>query len=143
MPKAKFEEGLAIATPVDLRKNIILTKLASMLPGELPLLVNPHEVMVALWEGDEASKGGIFLPDQHKDENIYQGKTGLIVSLGELAFKDDEDHSWPIKPKEGDWVAFRGADGFPFVLGGRNGQHCRLIHESKVRMIVGSPDEVW
>jgi co-chaperonin GroES (HSP10) len=141
MPKTQTKE--APSSPVDLRKNIILTKLASMLPGELPLLVQPHEVLVALWEGDEKSEGGILYPDQHRDEHIYQGKTGLIVSLGALAFQDDEDHSWPTKPKEGDWVAFRGADGFPCVLGGRNGQHCRLIHESKVRMIVGSPDEVW
>ncbi len=129
--------------PTDLRANIILTKIASLLSGELPLLVNPHEVMVALWEGDEKTKGGVHLPDQHKDENIYQGKCGLVISLGELAFRDDEEHTWPIKPQEGQWVAFRIGDGFPFVLGGRNGQHCRLVHESKIRMIVSSPDEVW
>lgn len=131
------------STPTDLRKNAILAKLAMLIGGELPFLVQPHEVMVALWEGDEKSSGGVIIPDKVKDENIYQGKTGLVVSLGEHAFEDDEDHSWPVKPKEGDWVMFRGADGFPFALGGRNGQHCRLLHESKVRMIVNSPDEVW
>ena len=133
----------APSTPVDLRKQLILNKLADLLPGELPLIIHPHEILVALWEGDEKTGGGIYLPDQHKDENIYQGKTGLIVSMGALAFKDDEEHVWPVKPQEGQWVAFRGADGWPLVLGGRNGQHCRLIHESKVRLVVGSPDEVW
>lgn len=133
----------APSSPVDLRKNAILTKLATLLGDELPLLVQPHEVMVALWEGDERSKGGVIIPDQTKDENIYQGKTGLIISLGAAAFEDDDEHRWPVKPQEGDWVMFRGADGFPFVLGGREGQHCRLLHESKVRMVVNSPDEVW
>lgn len=130
------------STPVDLRKNIILTKIAGLLEGELPALVQPHEVMVALWEGDEKI-GNVLIPDSHKDENIYQGKTGLVISLGDAAFADDDEHSWPVKPKEGDWVAFRSGDGFPFVLGGRNGQHCRLVHESKIRMVVASPDEVW
>lgn len=129
--------------PTDLRANIILTKLASLLQGELPLLVQPHEVLVALWEGDEKSKGGVIFADRTKDENIYQGKTGLVISLGAEAFKSDEDHVWPNPPKEGDWVAFRVGDGFPLVLGGRDGQHCRLVHESKIRLIVNSPDEVW
>jgi len=139
----KTNEGLGVHPPDDLRKNIILAKLASLLSGELPLLINPHEVLVALWEGDERSKGGVFIPDKVKDENIYQGKTGLIISLGDHAFQNDDEHSWPNLPEEGDWVAFRGADGWPIVLGGRDGQHCRLLHESKIRLIVNSPDEVW
>lgn len=139
MPKTQS----APSSPIDLRKQIILQKIASLLPGELPVLVNPHEVLVALWEGDEKTEGGVYMPDRVKDENIYQGKTGLIIALGAHAFADDAEHSWPVKPEEGQWVAFRGADGWPMVLGGRNGQHCRLLHESKVRLIVGSPDEVW
>lgn len=129
---------------VDLRAKRIWDKIAEHLKGKaFPVLVQADDVLVALWEGDEKI-GSLYIPDKTKDENIYQGKSGLIVAMGHLAFTRDETHVWGDRvPQVGDWVAFRISDGFPIVLGGREGQHCRLLNEMKVRMILDAPDSVY
>lgn len=129
---------------IDLRAKRIWDKITDNLKGRaFPAMVQGDDVLVALWEGDEKI-GSILVPDKVKDENIYQGKTGLVIALGHLAFTKDENHSWGERtPQVGDWVMFRISDGLPLVLGGREGQHCRLLNEMKVRMILDSPDAVY
>lgn len=141
---SKREAQLRPDGTVDLRAKRIWEKIAEHLRGRaFPELVQADDVLVALWEGDEKI-GSILVPDKIKDENIYQGKTGLIIALGHLAFTRDETHVWGERvPQVGDWVVFRISDGIPLVLGGREGQHCRLLNEMKVRMIIDSPDAVY
>lgn len=51
----------------------------------------------------EASKGGILFSDQTKKEDVYQGRVGLVLALGEDAYKGDKFSSGPwCKP--GDWI---------------------------------------
>lgn len=128
----------------DPKRDAVLSKVNEHLRGRpMPEIVQPHEVLVALWEGDDKI-GSIIIPDKVKDEQIYQGKTGLVLAMGAHAFEEDEDHRWPKKPVVGDWVMFRVGDGFPFVIGNtKDGKHCRLVHESKIRMVVDSPDLVY
>jgi co-chaperonin GroES (HSP10) len=119
--------------------------------------VNPHmekikgivqlgDIVVALWQktSDDQTEGGILLPDGYRDEDIYQGKSGLVIMMGPEAFADDPLASppirWPIKPKLGDWVVFRVSDGWPFMIGD---QSCRLVNERAVRLIVERPDVVY
>lgn len=97
------------------------------------------ECLVAIYIRPSMTKGGIHLAGVTKDEDVYQGKVGLVIKTGPLAFVEDESHSWPVKPKVGDWVVFRVGDTFPLVIGKRN---CRLIDESNIRAIVNRPDIV-
>jgi co-chaperonin GroES (HSP10) len=129
---------------VDLRAKKIWDKIEEHLRGRaFPELVQGEDVLVALWEGDDKI-GSIYVPDDHKDENIYQGKAGLVIALGHQAFTEDETHHWGERvPRVGDWVVFRVADGWPVVLGGRQGQHCRVLKEQSIRMVVDSPDVVY
>lgn len=104
-------------------------------------LVNPYEVLVGIYQRPNKTASGIMLPDKYRDEDIYQGKVGLVLKLGELAFKPDEKHQWPSRvPKVGDWIAFRVTDSWQLILGG---QQCRVVEDRFFRLIVDDPDLVY
>ncbi len=117
--------------------------------------VNPHmddlgdlvqlgDILVALYQRPEKTDGGVFLTDKMRGEDIYQGKSGLVIKMGPLAFHDEPAYSppitWPVKPKIGDWILFRASDGWPLIIGE---QHCRIVNERGVRMILNRPDVVF
>lgn len=113
--------------------------------------VNPHleeieeiigdGVLVAIWQKPERTAGGVFLTDRTRDEDVFQGKSGLVLKMGHLAFKEDEDHVWGERvPRVGDWVAYRVGDAWPLYLGE---QPCRIVRDVHVRMILRRPDVVY
>ena len=88
---------------------------------------------------EQKTVGGIIIPDSAKDEDRYQGKVGVILKCGPLAFAEDETHKWGEgKPKIGDWVLFRVGDTFPFIMGKRT---YRFLEDVDARAVwTGSPD---
>lgn len=121
------------------------------LASEIWIKVNPHlpdiqdvvqvaDVLVAIWVRPNRTAGGIELPDSYRDEDVFQGKTGLILMVGSQAFADDDTHQWPVKPKVGDWVAYRVGDGWPFYIGE---QPCRLVNERGIRLLLNRPDVIY
>lgn len=117
----------------------IWTKVNPHLP-DLGPLVQLGDVLVAIWVRPNITAGGIHLTDNYKDEDVFQGKVGLILKMGPMAFQDDETHKWPIKPKIGDWVTYRVSDGWPFML---VDQPCRIINERAIRLVLNRPDVVY
>ena len=87
---------------------------------------------------DQKTAGGIIIPDNTKDEDRHQGKIGVILKCGPLAFTNDETHKWKNPPKVHDWVIFRVGDTFPFIVGERT---YRFAEDVDLRAIwTGSPD---
>lgn len=104
-------------------------------------LVNPYEVLVGIYERPEKTSSGVYLPERLKGEDIFQGKVGLVLKLGELAFTKDTDRNWPdVVPKVGDWIAFRVSDSWQLLLGK---QACRLVPDTAVRLILEEPDVIY
>lgn len=103
-----------------------------------------NQILVAVYEGPEKSKGGVIYSDIRKRENEYQGKVGLVLKLGPLAFVDDERnkfHGQRVAP--GEWIALRPGDGWPMKLGGIDGLPCRVLEDVHVKMRLDNPDEVY
>lgn len=99
-----------------------------------------RQVMVGIYMRPEKTKGGIFLTDKAKDEDLHQGKVGLIVKVGPNAFKSDDEHSFPgTPPMVGDWVFFRVADGWCLSV---NGRISRIMQDVNVRGVLDHPDTV-
>lgn len=48
-------------------------------------------VLVATFVRSEKRASGLFLPQEHIKEDEYQGKVGLVLKNGPLAFADWED----------------------------------------------------
>ncbi|MDE2106105.1 MAG: hypothetical protein KGL39_53275 [Patescibacteria group bacterium] len=103
------------------------------------------DVLLGVYVRPEKTKGGIHLTQQYRQEDEYQGLACVILKMGPVAFLEDDDHKYDVKPKVGDWVAVRKSEGFSFKIGASSGdvQPCRLMNERGVRLIISEPDMVW
>jgi co-chaperonin GroES (HSP10) len=118
-------------------KQIVFDALGESMEG-LELLQN--DVLVVTAPTLTMSRGGIIMTHKSKNEQRFQGKTGLVVKLGEIAFKDES--RWPneeSRPKVGDWVFFRNSDSSEC---GINGISCRFIDDTFVKGRVSTPDAI-
>ena len=100
------------------------------------------QVLMAIYQPPKATSKGIYLPDQTRDEERYQGKVGLVVAVGPLAFVEDPERGvvFPVKAEVGDWVVIRGSDTWSLSV---NKVPCRMMSDVAIRMIVPSPDKVY
>ena len=105
-----------------------------------------EDVLLGVYVRPQKTASGIYLTDNARQEDEYQGLACLVLKMGPLAFVEDEDHVYgPRKPKVGDWVAVRKSEGFSFKVGrsSKEAQPCRLMKESGVRLVISEPDMVW
>lgn len=108
--------------------------------SELPRMMGAR-VLVATYIAPEKTRGGLYIPDKTRDEGAHQGKVGLVVGMGNLAFQDDGAHSWgDARPAIGDWVMFNIGDTRRMVLGKTE---CRWMEDVHVAGILSEPDIVW
>lgn len=112
--------------------------------------IRPYDVMLAMYlrekiPGDHVTLGGLFMPNGETGslrEDLFQGKVGVVMKVGHLAFTEDSDHRWQdFKPAIGDWVVINVGDTFSWDLPG--GWRIRIVDENMVRAIVPVPDMAW
>ena len=81
------------------------------------------------------------LPDQTVKEDEFQGKAGLVLKKGPLAFVSDENYDFKgqdVQP--GDWVAIWVSDGRKIAV---NGVPCRMVEDRHIRLKISAPDLVY
>jgi len=89
----------------------------------------------------EGSDKVLYLPPGTCREDEYQGKAGLVLKKGPLAFVSDENYDFKgqdVKP--GDWVAIWVSDGRKIVI---NGVLCRMVEDRWIRLKIPAPDAVY
>ena len=100
-----------------------------------------NQVLVAIYKRPERTKSGIILADVTREEDKWQGKIGLVLKKGPMAFVDDDRVSFHGQNvKEGDWVAYRVSDGWQLAF---NKVDCRMLEDTQIKMRVSAPDLVW
>ena len=115
----------------------LLSKIGDL--SDIELMHN--NILVAVYIRPEKTASGIHLPDTNRKEDEYQGKVGLVVKQGPLAFKDDKNFQWGGQSlKTGDWVCFRVSDGWQMKV---NGVLCRVFEEVHIRGKLAAPDAIW
>ena len=83
------------------------------------------------------------LSDDTIEEDKNQGKVGLVIAAGPMAYVDDEQSQfYGQKVEVGDWVVFRPSEGWGITLTS-NQVLCRMLTEGNIRMKINSPDDVW
>lgn len=104
-----------------------------------------NQVMVATYIRPEKTAGGIYLPDKTLTEDRFQGKVGLVVKVGPLAFKDDGPYKFGgVEIKEGDWVFYRASDGMElFSVDKTGGVPCRVFEDTQIKGRVSDPAMLW
>lgn len=83
----------------------------------------------------------LYFTDQRTDEDKWQGKVGLVVKKGPIAFKDDQRNTFNGQDVHiGDWVVFRVQEAPAIQV---NGLMCRLLEDIHVRGVVTTPEIIW
>lgn len=138
------EEALALATkfgfyPTDDYQIAIMRELKNV---ELPSPVG-YYVLLAIFKRPEKTRGGIILADRTRDEDDYQGRVGLVLAIGDHAYRSDKfrefDDPWV---DLGDWVVFpvfeNAATKFKF-----NGITLATLPDDKMLAVVDNPMDVF
>ena len=112
-------------------------KLALKLVGDLSGWTVLHEdVLVVTWVSRRTTAGGILLPETSVDEDRWQGILGLVVKLGENAFKLGPyglPYQGPV-PKIGDYITAAPVAFYPEVS--INNISCKYINDKAIKAIV-------
>jgi len=100
-----------------------------------------NQILLAVYIRPPQTKSGIFLPDQHRDEDRNQSKVGLVVKVGPQAF-DDPSQVWfkDVDVRLHDWVVYRPSDGWSITV---NNVLCRLLADTNIKGKIQHPDQVW
>lgn len=93
-------------------------------PMDLRVLVLPDPVQ-------EKTAGGIFLPDQSKEQEKYATVKGTLVAVGENAWEEAASRSPGFtRPKPGDRVMMAKYGGI--MIKGSDGQDYRIMNDEDV-----------
>ena len=88
--------------------------------------------------GDVKTAGGIIVPQGATGllaEDKWQGKAGLVVAMGPIAFTEDDHHKWGnATPKVGYWVMISIGDSYSFDLPGD--RRARQVSDASVKLII-------
>lgn len=141
MARLKLRE-IAEAAEFD-PKQALLTSL-----GDLIREIEPFHnwVMVAQYVRPEKTAGGIIRPDRTLQEDRFQGKVGLVLKWGPLAFQDDSVAKFGgVRLKEHDWVFYRASDTWEMHALDKTeaGTSCRFIEDSKIIGRTTDPAMIW
>jgi hypothetical protein len=134
--KANLVDLAQYITTPDL-KDAILDKLGNLDGFE----VLGYNVLVALYVKPGKTKGGILLTDSAIGEDRFQGKCGLVLKKGPLAFKYQGQFAYEGEaPNIGDWIFMRAADGWDLDL---KGIACRMVDSDLIKGIVSDPTLIY
>ena len=104
------------------------------------------KILIAIYEHEGVTKGGIITPGGTRTESKYQGKVGLILKMGPgvNAGASVREELRGGLFQIGDWVAVNASDGLS-MNAGKHGSDImlRLLSEASVHIRVKSPDSIW
>ncbi len=104
-------------------------------------------ILVATYVQPEKTKGGIILIDNTLAEDRFQGKVGLVLRIGPIAFQDDNVNKFGgITVAPGDWVLYQASDGFEMFFvdqNGRDGTPCRLLADTNIKARLADPKLIY
>lgn len=101
-------------------------------------------VLLGTYIRPERTKGGIIRPGSNVEEDVWQGKVGLIIKMGPDAFEDTQDYVFNFgesgKPKVGDWVVFKVGDAWSLNI---KEFPCRYIRDAGIKMVIDDPGVIF
>jgi len=112
-------------------------------PFHALILVATYVAPPKMMKGPNGENIQFHLTDRTRQEDRYQGKIGLVLSVGPRAFVDDAVNKFGgVTVKAGDWVVYRASDGFEMFFvdkNGRDGTPCRLLEDVNIKGRVSDP----
>jgi hypothetical protein len=100
-----------------------------------------RNILIGVYVRPKVTASGIHLSDNTVQEDVYQGKVGVVLKMGPGVLKDgDGDADTDNILKVGDWVVVRPSDYVSLEI---NKTPCRMGIDSAIRMVIPHPDVVW
>lgn len=95
-----------------------------------------YKVLIAPVKVEEKTKGGIILPEEHKDREQFAQMQGTLVAVSKLAFTYASDAEWAPadRPKPGDTVLFAKFAGAKVT--GKDGKEYRIANDKDVAAVL-------
>ena len=105
-----------------------------------------NQILVVKFSPDKV--GSLYRSDKGREEDRWQGKVGLVVKKGKIAFVDDDATKFHDENVEiGQWVWYRSSDGFDVDLtpSGWSGDKipCRVLEEAHIKGTLSEPDLIY
>ncbi len=98
-------------------------------------------VLVGTYIRNERTAGGIIRPHEVLKEDEWQGKVGLVLKTGPIAYADwEDDNQRGQNAQLHSWVVYAIKDGWPVQI---NGTPCRFVPYDKLRMRLTDPSMVF
>jgi co-chaperonin GroES (HSP10) len=112
--------------------------------GDLTDFVIPfNKILVGIYMRPEKTKSGLILTDKYREEDRWQGRAGVILKRGPMAFIDDDRVKFNgLDPQVGEWVCFRPSDGMKLDIRHKEG-HCILLSDIQIQLVIPAPDLVF
>jgi len=97
-------------------------------------------ILIGTYIRPEKTRGGIIRPDSNKDEDVWQGKAGLVLKWGPDAFVNPETGNlYDQVVQEGEWCVFFIGDAKPLHV---KGYPCRIVRDTSICMKIKDPEAV-
>lgn len=112
------------------------------------LRIFPTQVLLAKYIREKiGSSGKLVAADATGKEDEWQGKCGLVLKVGDAAFRDsDEAKFYGFKAEVGEWVMCRNSDGIAFdyiPVGTTELIKCKFVLDDDIKAIVPRPDTIF
>ena len=107
--------------------------------SNLPVPVG-YKILVKMRKAiDEKTKGGIYIPDQIKQDENTASLIAKVLAIGSDAYKDMSKFSTGPWCLVGDYVMLRSYSGTRFKV---DGEEYRIINDTTPEAVVSDPDSV-
>jgi hypothetical protein len=134
-PKKALLDSAGALTDYEVFHNLVL----------VATYIEPPRMM----KGPNGENIPFHMTDKSLLELRFQGKMGLVLKCGPLAFKDDSIAKFGgITIEPGDWVLYRPSDGIELFIKdhmglANDGLACRLIEDSLIKGRVTDPSLIY
>lgn len=101
-----------------------------------------NRILLGTYIRPETTPGGIIRPDANVEEDVFQGKVGLVLKWGVQAYVDDPDYTFTDDDKiqVGEWAVYMVGDAKSITI---NQYPCRLVRDSSLLLRVTDPNMVF
>ena len=122
-----------VANSVDPKRTIL--EIVGDLSG---LTITGDMVLMATYIRPTKTSGGIIRPDINVQEDVWQGKVGLVLKWGNTAYQDTPDYIFHEKDKvyPEEWGIYKVGDAWSMNV---RGVPCRLVRDINIRAKVDDP----
>jgi hypothetical protein len=136
LPSRVIENLASFNNPEDFKKNVF--KILGDLSG-VDVMFNM--ILLAIYIRPEMTAGKIIRPTSNVQEDVWQGKAGLVLKRGPNAFEDDGEYNFHGQTVDvGEWCVFKVGDAWSLNI---NNVPCRLVRDSNIRLKVKDPGIVF